>query len=140
AERLRERIIDRFWNEDLGTFALALDGSKAPLETATSNAGHLLWSRVPDQQRASKVATQLLGTDMFSGWGIRTLSAKHAVYNPMSYHDGSVWPHDNALIVMGLSHYGFAQRAMPVVRALHEAAIVSDRQRLPELYCGMSRL
>src|SRR5437763_11756497 len=97
------------------------------------------WSRVPSPEHAAKVATQLLGEDMFSGWGIRTVSARHAVYNPMSYHDGSVWPHDNALVLMGLSLYGFARQAAPVVRALHEAAVYSDRQRLPELFCGMSR-
>jgi glycogen debranching enzyme len=139
AERMRAQVIDRFWLGDLGTFALALDGHKQPLPTVTSNAGHLLWSRLPDAQHASRVARALLGPDMSCGWGIRTLSARHPVFNPMSYHNGSVWPHDNALIVMGLSHYGLAADALPVVGATQDAAAAADLNRLPELYCGISR-
>jgi len=139
AERMRAQVIDRFWLDDLGTFALALDGHKQPLPTVTSNAGHLLWSRLPDPQHASRVARALLGPDMSCGWGIRTLSARHPVFNPMSYHNGSVWPHDNALIVMGLSHYGLAADALPVVGATQDAAAAADLNRLPELYCGISR-
>ncbi|MFL5574618.1 MAG: glycogen debranching N-terminal domain-containing protein [Gemmatimonadaceae bacterium] len=139
AERLRERIVERFWLEDVGCFALALDGDKRPLPTVTSNAGHLLWSRVPDAAHAARLAETLLGPDMFSGWGIRTLSARHPVFNPMSYHNGSIWPHDNALVVLGLSHYALASHALPVVGALHQAAANMELQRLPELYCGMRR-
>jgi glycogen debranching enzyme len=139
AERLRAQVIDRFWLDDLGTFALALDGHKRPMPTVTSNAGHALWSRLPDTARAARVGKTLLGQDMSCGWGIRTLSARHPVFNPMSYHNGSVWPHDNALIVMGLSHYGLAADALPIIAATQDAAEVADLNRLPELYCGIRR-
>jgi glycogen debranching enzyme len=139
AARLRQAIVDRFWQDDLGTFALALDAAKRPLRTIASNMGHLLWSRVPTPEQARRVAGHLLGPGLFSGWGIRTLSAEHAAFNPMSYHNGSVWPHDNALAVLGLSLYGRARDALPVVRALHEASGRADFNRLPELFCGMTR-
>jgi glycogen debranching enzyme len=139
AERLRALVLEKFWLPALGTFALALDGDKQPLPTVTSNAGHALWSRVADPARAVTVAQTLLASDMFCGWGVRTLSARHPVFNPMSYHDGSVWPHDNALIVMGLSHYGLAAAALPIVDGTRDAAATADFNRLPELYCGMAR-
>jgi glycogen debranching enzyme len=139
AERLRQRVFEAFWLEELGTFALALDGDKRPIPTVTSNAGHLLLSRLPDAARARRLATTLLAPDMFCGWGIRTLSSRHAVFNPMSYHDGSIWPHDNALIVMGFSHYGLGASALPVVAAVQDAAASASLNRLPELYCGMER-
>jgi glycogen debranching enzyme len=139
AALLRERIRSAFWLEELGTFALALDREKRPLPTATSNAGHLLWSRVPSAAEAERVARGLLSPDFFSGWGIRTLSAGHATYNPMSYHNGSVWPHDNAVVVLGMALYGHARSAMPVVTALYEAGMQQELHRLPELYCGMTR-
>ncbi len=139
AERLRTSVIEQFWLDELGTFALALDGDKRPLPTVTSNAGHLLWSRLPDVSRARRLAATLLAPDMFCGWGIRTLSGRHPVFNPMSYHDGSVWPHDNAIIVMGLSHYGLSSTALPVVTAMQDAAAAARLNRLPELYCGMKR-
>ncbi|HEU4630469.1 MAG TPA: glycogen debranching N-terminal domain-containing protein [Gemmatimonadaceae bacterium] len=140
AARLREAIVHRFWLDDLGTFALALDGRKRPLPTVTSNAGHLLWSRVPDAEQAIRMAAGLMAPDMFSGWGIRTLSAMHPVFNPMSYHNGSIWPHDNALLVMGLSHYRQVRAALPVITVMHEAAAQLDPPRLPELFCGMTRM
>ena len=139
AERLRRQVVDAFWLEELGTFGLALDGEKRLVPTVTSNAGHLLWSRLPDLPHARRVAGTLLSPDMFCGWGIRTLSARHAVFNPMSYHDGSVWPHDNAMIVMGLSNYGLGANALPVVAATQDAAATANFNRLPELYCGMLR-
>jgi glycogen debranching enzyme len=139
AARMRESIRERFWLEQSGTFALALDGGKRPVRTVTSNAGHLLWSRVPTPEQASALAPTLLGPDLFSGWGIRTLSSAHRVFNPMSYHNGSVWPHDNALVVSGLGLYGMAREALPVIRGLHEAALSSEFHRLPELFCGMER-
>ncbi len=139
AARLRDAIRERFWLEPSGTFALALDGAKRQVPTVTSNAGHLLWSRVPTPGQAASVAHGMLGPELFSGWGIRTLSATHRVYNPMSYHNGSVWPHDNALAVFGMALYGLAHEALPVVRGLHEAAIGADFQRLPEVFCGMPR-
>jgi glycogen debranching enzyme len=139
AEALREAIIRHFWLPELGTFALALDGDKRPLATATTNAAHLLWSRVPGQEHADRMARQLLSPEMFSGWGIRTLSAAHPVFNPMSYHDGSVWPHDNAIVALGLALYGHTRAALPVLTALHETAPHMPSHRLPELFCGMQR-
>jgi glycogen debranching enzyme len=140
AAKLLDRIMERFWMEDLGTFALALDGRKQPLPTITSNAGHLLWSGVPDQRQAGLMAARLLSQDMFCGWGIRTLSASHEAFNPMSYHNGSVWPHDNALIVQGLVRYGLAESALPVLDGLHDVAADNEFDRLPELFCGMNRM
>ena len=139
ASTMRDRIRAAFWLEEEGTFALALDGRKQPVPTATSNAGHLLWSRVPTSSQARRVIARLLQPDFFSGWGIRTLSALHPVFNPMSYHNGSVWPHDNALVVLGMALHGHARAALPVVRALYEAGAHAEVQRLPELFCGMTR-
>jgi glycogen debranching enzyme len=139
AVEMRDRIRDRFWREELGTFALALDRDKRPVATATTNAGHLLWSRVPAPDEAQRVARRFLEPDFFSGWGIRTLSAAHPAFNPMSYHNGSVWPHDNAIVVLGMALYGHARSALPVVRAIYEAGAQTEYQRLPELYCGMTR-
>jgi glycogen debranching enzyme len=139
AAEMRDRIRDRFWREELGTFALALDRDKRPVPTATTNAGHLLWSRVPAPDEAQRMAERFLQPDFFSGWGIRTLSAVHPAFNPMSYHNGSVWPHDNAIVVLGMALYGHARSALPVVRAIYEAGIQTEYQRLPELYCGMSK-
>jgi glycogen debranching enzyme len=136
---LRKAIAAHFWMEEEGTFGLALDGDKKLLRTITSNAGHLLWSGVPSKEQASKMRDVLLGPSMFSGWGIRTLSSVHSVFNPMSYHNGSVWPHDNAIVITGLARYGMAESAVPVVRGLYDAATHDEFQRLPELFCGMSR-
>jgi glycogen debranching enzyme len=139
ASELRNRIRSAFWMEKLGTFAIALDGHKRPVPTATSNAGHLLWSRVPTPEMARRLSSRLLDADFFSGWGVRTLSAAHPAFNPMSYHNGSIWPHDNAIMVLGMALHGHARAAAPIVRALYEAGTQSDFQRLPELYCGMTR-
>lgn len=139
AEEMRERIVSRYWMEQLGTFALALDGQKRPLPTVTTNAGHLLWSRVPDAAQARRMAAGFLAPEMFSGWGVRTLSAAHPVYNPMSYHNGSVWPHDNALVALGLAHYGESRAALTILSGLHAAAGGMRYHRLPELFCGMAR-
>jgi glycogen debranching enzyme len=140
AEALREKIIERFWIDELGMFALALDGEKKVLPTMTSNAGHLLWSGVPEPWQAERLTQQLMSPQMFCGWGIRTLSSAHRVFNPMSYHNGSVWPHDNAMIVMGCSRYGLATSVLPVLRGLNEAATYDEFHRLPELFCGMQRI
>src|SRR4030095_9868540 len=126
--------------DELGMFALALDGEKRALPTMTSNAGHLLWSGVPEPWQAERLTQQLMSPPMFSGWGIRTVSAAHRVFNPMSYHNGSVWPHDNAMIVMGCSRYGFASHVLPVLSGLNEAATYDEFHRLPELFCGMQRI
>lgn len=139
AERLRRQILERFWLPELGTFALALDGRKRPIPTASSNAAHLLWGRIPDRGQADLLAKHLLAPEMFSGWGIRTLSAAHPVFNPMSYHNGSVWPHDNAIVALGLSLYGHTASALPILSALHDTAPHMKFHRLPELFCGMQR-
>ncbi len=139
ATALRTAINARFWLEELGTYALALDGAKRPIPTVTSNAGHLLWSRVPDATRARRVGETLLAPDMVSGWGIRTLSARHPVYNPMSYHNGSVWPHDNAIMSLGLALYRHTAGAVATCSALHDVAAGMPYHRLPELYCGLER-
>ncbi len=105
----------------------------------TTNAGHLLWSRVADAGQAARMARRFLEPDMFSGWGIRTLSAAHPAYNPMSYHDGSVWPHDNGIVALGLSLYEHKEAVLPVFTALADAANGMEYHRLPELFCGMER-
>ncbi len=139
ASELRSRIRSAYWMEKLGMFALALDGAKRPIPTATTNAGHLLWSRVSTPEMARRLSARFLEPDFFSGWGVRTLSASHTVFNPMSYHNGSVWPHDNAILVLGMALNGHARAALPIVHALYEAGVHTNYQRLPELYCGMTR-
>jgi glycogen debranching enzyme len=139
ASELRNRIRSAYWMDKPGMFAIALDGAKRPIPTATTNAGHLLWSRVPTPEMARRLTARFLQPDFFSGWGVRTLSSSHAAFNPMSYHDGSIWPHDNAILVLGMALNGHARAALPIVHALYEAGVHTDFQRLPELYCGMSR-
>ena len=139
ASALRRQIHEQFWMEDEGTFALALDGRKRPIPTVTTNAGHLLWSRVASPEQARRAAERFLAPDMFSGWGIRTLSAAHPVYNPMSYHNGSVWPHDNAIVALGTALYGQIRPAHAVLAGMRDAAVRMRYFRLPELFCGMTR-
>jgi glycogen debranching enzyme len=136
---LRERLERAFWCEDLGTYALALDGEKRPCRVRTSNAGHVLATGAASRERAARVAKALLGEDAFSGWGVRTLSAVERRYNPMSYHNGSVWPHDNAIVVAGLARYGHTGEAVRIVSALFDAALFVHLHRLPELLCGFHR-
>ena len=139
AETLRGRFEATFWSDALGMYVLALDGEKRPCQVRASNAGHVLWSGIADPIRARRTAEALLGPPFFSGWGVRTVAEGEALYNPMSYHNGSVWPHDNALIAMGLARYGLKREALRVVAALFDAAIAMDLYRLPELYCGFVR-
>jgi glycogen debranching enzyme len=139
AEALRERFEERFWSEALGTYALALDGRKRPCEVRTSNAGQCLFSGIASPERAARVAASLLGEASFSGWGIRTVAASEPRYNPMSYHNGSVWPHDNALIAAGFARYGLKAEALRVTTGLFDASIFCDLHRLPELFCGFPR-
>jgi glycogen debranching enzyme len=127
-----------FWLPDRGYFALALDADKRPVDSLASNLGHCLWTGIVDQARASSVAAALTGPEMFSGWGLRTLASTMAAYNPMSYHNGSVWPHDNAIAVAGLMRYGFVTEAQRVARAVMDAGEVFAG-RLPELFCGFDR-
>jgi glycogen debranching enzyme len=122
--------------EDEEFVAIALDHEKKQVESVTSNAGHCLWSGLLTKEQAQKVADRLLAPDMFSGWGIRTMSTKSTGYNPMSYHDGSVWPHDNSLCVMGLKRYGFHEHANRVIEGLIEVSKHFEYDRLPELFCG----
>ncbi len=134
-----ELVEERFWMEGKGTYAIALDRDKRQVDAVTSNPGHLLFSRAVPQERARRVAASLLGGGMWSGWGIRTLAKGQPAYNPLSYHDGTVWPHDNALAAMGLSAYGLTREAGQVLDGLWEAAQHFRDLRLPELFCGLSR-
>ena len=139
ADVLKVRFEEAFWMEDEHYYAAALDRDKRQVRTVMSNPGHGLYCDILDPEHASALAKRLLAPDMFSGWGIRTMSKAAAAYNPMSYHNGSVWPHDNALIAAGLKRYGFARSTNRVATALLDAAIQADYLRLPELFCGFTR-
>ncbi|MBY0430494.1 MAG: amylo-alpha-1,6-glucosidase, partial [Rhodospirillales bacterium] len=140
AKALQRRFEDTFWIEDMGTYALALDGDKRPCKVRNSNAGHLLFAGIVlDRERARQVAEDLLSPAMFSGWGIRTLGEREHRYNPMSYHNGSIWPHDNAMIAWGLARYGFTGKVETVLGGMFDAALFVDLNRLPELFCGFPR-
>jgi glycogen debranching enzyme len=139
AERLRVEFERAFWCEDMGTYALALDGHKQPCRVLASNAGHALFSGIATLDRAKRVAANLLSPDAFSGWGIRTLAVGQPRYNPLSYHNGSVWPHDNALIAMGFARYGLRAETARVLDGIFDAARHQDMFRLPELFCGFNR-
>jgi glycogen debranching enzyme len=139
AEALKARFNDAFWMEDERYFAMALDRDKRQVRTVTSNPGHCLYCHIIDDDKARAVAKRLLAPDMFSGWGIRTMSKSAVAYNPMSYHNGSVWPHDNALIAAGMKRYGLTRSTNRVATSLFDAAIHADYMRLPELFCGFTR-
>ncbi len=139
ARRLAEQFEAAFWCPDLGTYALALDGDKKPCKVRTSNAGQVLFTGIASADRAGSVARGLLQPSFFSGWGIRTLAKEAVRYNPMSYHNGSVWPHDNALIALGLARYGHKRALETLFAGLFGAATYMDQRRLPELFCGFSR-
>jgi glycogen debranching enzyme len=139
AEDLRERFSDSFWCDDLGTFGLALDGRKKLCRVKTSNAGHVLFTGIATPDQARCVAATLRARDSFTGWGIRTIARTERRYNPLSYHNGSVWPHDNAIIALGLGRYGLASQAGDIFAALFDAARYEDLRRLPELFCGFNR-
>jgi glycogen debranching enzyme len=139
AQRLAECFEEAFWCEELGTYALALDGEKQPCKVRSSNAGHLLFSGMIREDRARRVAADLIRPHFFTGWGIRTIALGEARYNPMSYHDGSIWPHDNALITLGMSRYGLKHSVEHVFKGLFDAATYMDLRRLPELFCGFRR-
>lgn len=139
AEDLRVRFERAFWSERLGSYALALDGKKQPCEVRASNAGHLLWSGIVEPTRATRVAEALFAPTTFTGWGLRTLDASAARFNPISYHNGSVWPHDNAVIAMGLARYGFKAECTALLTALFDASHYFELGRTPELFCGFPR-
>jgi glycogen debranching enzyme len=139
AHQLAERFDASFWCEELGTYALALDGEKEPCRVRSSNAGQVLFTGIAKPDRAIKVADGLLRPEFFSGWGIRTIANTEARYNPMSYHNGSIWPHDNALIALGLARYGLRRSVERVFKGLFDAATYMEMRRLPELFCGFQR-
>ncbi len=139
AEELRVRFEAAFWCDDLGTYALALDGDKRPCRVRSSNAGHCLFAGIVTPDRAARVARGLMAPESFSGWGVRTLATTEQGYNPMAYHNGCVWPHDNALIALGFARYGMSALAVQVLTGLFEAGTYFDLKRMPELFCGFDR-
>src|SRR5262245_46421495 len=139
AQALAENFDEAFWCEAIGCYAIALDGEKRQCEVVSSNAGHALFGGIARADRAALTADRLMQPDSFSGWGIRTVASGAARYNPMSYHNGSVWPHDNALITLGFAQYRFHGHVQRVVEAVLAAAMEMELHRLPELYCGFRR-
>jgi glycogen debranching enzyme len=139
AAELKRRFERQFWCEELGTYALALDGGKQQCRVRTSNAGHCLWTGIASRQRARRVARTLLAPAGFSGWGVRTVAATEVGYNPMSYHNGSVWPHDTALVAAGFARYGLRRNVLSLLTGLFDASLFTHLHRLPELICGFER-
>jgi glycogen debranching enzyme len=139
AEQLRVRFNEDFWIDARGGYyALGLDGDKRPIDSMTSDIGHLLWSGIVPDDRAGIVVAQLMSDQLFSGWGVRTLATTDKAYSPIGYHRGTVWPHDNSLIIMGMTRYGYRDEANRLSMALIDAAAYSDH-RLPEAFSGYSR-
>jgi glycogen debranching enzyme len=139
AKYLREKFNTEFWDEELRSYVIALDGNKKPCRIVSSNAGHSFFSGIANPALAKRQVQTLMGEKMFSGWGIRTLAMDEVRYNPMSYHNGSVWPHDVAMIAHGFSRYGFQQETIKLTGALFDASLFLEQQRLPELFCGFGR-
>lgn len=139
AGNLKKQFNESFWDSELGCYVLALDGNKKPCRVISSNAGQCLFTGIVDEDKSRMLTDTLMNANMFSGWGIRTLAEGEKRYNPMSYHNGSIWPHDNALIAYGLSLYGFQEESLRIMNALFDASLFIDLQRLPELYCGFVR-
>ena len=138
AAELRRRFNEDFWLEEQGWFALGLDAHKQPIDALASNMGHCLWTGIVDPDKAERVAKHLMSPEMFTGWGIRTLATSMAAYNPVSYHNGSIWPHDNAICAAGLSRYGYSEAAHRVIEG--QLAVATQGQgRLPELFAGFDR-
>lgn len=139
ADELKHRFEDAFWCDDLSTYALALDGNKKPCQVRTSNPGHCLFSGIATRRKAQLLAHTLLSPDFFTGWGVRTVGCEESRYNPLSYHNGSVWPHDNAMIASGLARYEFKDLAGRILMGLLDVSSAVDLHRLPELFCGLDR-
>jgi glycogen debranching enzyme len=139
AEGLRQRFEEAFWCEELSTYALALDGDKRPCRVPSSAAGQVLFSGIASAERARRVARTLLGSESFSGWGVRTMATSAQRYNPMSYHNGAIWPHDNALVAWGLARCGLGEAVLPIFGGLFDAGLCFDLRRMPELFCGFGR-
>jgi len=138
AAELRRRFDEAFWLEERGFYALGLDRDKRPIDSLTSNLGHLLWSGiVPDERRAA-IAELLMGDNLWSGWGVRTMAVGEGAYNPLVYHDGTVWPHDNSLVAWGLARSGRRHDALRILQAMVDAAAHFD-YRLPEVFAGFAR-
>lgn len=139
AAALRTRFDHDFWMAERGFYAMALDGDKRQVDAITSNPGHLLWTGIVPEPKARELAERLLGPALFSGWGVRTMAATELAYNPVSYHRGSVWPHDNSLIVAGLARYSLVEEARVVSEGLLAALSSYPDHRLPELFSGHGR-
>jgi glycogen debranching enzyme len=139
AAELQRKFEDAFWCEDLSIYALALDGHKQPCRVRTSNPGHCLFAGIASPHRAQLVAHTLLSRDFFTGWGVRTVASEESRYNPLSYHNGSVWPHDNAMIASGLARYEFRDLAGRILMGLLDVSSFVELHRLPELFCGLDR-
>jgi glycogen debranching enzyme len=139
AAKLREQFNRDFWLDDVGTYALALQGGKRPVTVVSSNAGHVLWSAIADPEKAARTAQRLMAPDMFTGWGVRTLASREMRFNPTGYHLGTVWPHDNSIIAAGFRRYGLDGPALQVFRGIVEAAMHFPDHRLPELFMGFAR-
>jgi glycogen debranching enzyme len=139
AESLKKRFNEAFWCEKISSYVIALDHEKRPCRVKASNAGHCLFCGIATPEYARRVGDTLMSEDCFSGWGVRTLATSEVRYNPMSYHNGSVWPHDNALIAAGLAKYGLKESANRILTGLFEASLFLEMRRLPELFCGFSR-
>jgi glycogen debranching enzyme len=139
AGRLQEQFEREFWDDELSCYVLALDGQKQRCRVRSSNAGHCLWTGIASAEHAAQLAKTLLHEDSFCGWGIRTLASGEVRYNPMSYHNGSVWPHDNAIIASGLARYGYKHEALRILAALFDAGTFMEFNRLPELFCGFHK-
>jgi glycogen debranching enzyme len=139
AEDLKRRFNEKYWDEDIQCYVIALESENKPCRIVSSNAGHCLYTGIADNDKAQKLSETLFAPDMFSGWGIRTLSKREKRYNPMSYHNGSIWPHDNAMIAMGFARYGLQEETLKLTNALFEASLFIELQRLPELFCGFDR-
>jgi len=138
AEKLKSNFHKQFWSEELSTYVLALDGQKRQCRVKASNAGHCLYTGIVDKRYGRTVGHTLMTPDSFSGWGVRTLASSEARFNPMAYHNGSVWPHDNALIAAGLARYGFKDDANRIFSGLFQASLFVE-YRLPELFCGFEK-
>jgi glycogen debranching enzyme len=139
ADDLRGRFDAAFFDEALGTYVIALDGAKKPCRVRASNAGHALFTGIALAERAARAVETLMSSSFFTGWGIRTLASSEPRFNPMSYHNGSIWPHDNSLIAAGFARYGFREEAARLFDGLYAASTYIDLRRLPELFCGFVR-
>jgi glycogen debranching enzyme len=139
SNELAKRFEKAFWMPQRGFYAMALDGEKKPLDVISSNPGHLLFTRIIGRERGRAVVNRMMRPDMFSGWGWRTMSNEEAVFNPLSYHRGSVWPHDNALIAHGMALNEFRAPVLRIFTTLFQAALTFRDYRLPELFCGVHR-